>query len=420
LTITALREQNWSVFLREFARLSGFTQEQIHQATGLKQPTISRLMSGAVKAPAVKTLRLLCEGLRVPPELSGIGWGVRTPAVPPRGGEETSFPEVEPGDASVRQFEPFELMPDQAPGLDPEVTLRNLQDTRPKLLALNDELGGDLALCRSASQLVGEAEMLVQHGRLSAELTHQSRLLAEQLAMYSGWLFYDANNQQRALSYWRHALWGAQLAGHSLMEVYALESLSLQAAAFLNRPMDAIQLAQRAMTISRGNESLHLRSLLLMRESVGWAARGDASQAENLYERAKSAYLDPAAATESNPDWLNFYTLAEIEGLRAFSLMLLNDNTKAQKLLRRTITGVGSEFHRNHLYYIAALGRVTTKVGDIKEAIDIVEPHLEEYTKTGSTRAVNHLRVVVDAASKERSSRARAFANDAQELKLWH
>ena len=67
----ALARGDWSTVLRAFLD-SGLSQTAIAARTGLSQSQVSRLTSGKSRAPGIKTVKALCDGLTVPRQLAGL------------------------------------------------------------------------------------------------------------------------------------------------------------------------------------------------------------------------------------------------------------------------------------------------------------------------------------------------------------
>ncbi len=420
--VASLGDGQWATVLRKFMWADNkVTQSQIGTATKLSQSLISRLMNGQVQTLSTEHCKQLCDGLGIPRDLAGLA---------PKGESLHVQADAKPSDtysdaaglsgvsAEGLTLGAFAELPNLTINDDPEAEVRLLQDTAPKLLALNDKMGGIDGLCQIAAGLVDRADRLLQQRQLPSDLINDTQSLAEEFAMDTGWLYYDGGNQRKAQAYWRHALLQAQLSGDRRMEVYALESLSGQAASFLDRPFDAIRLAQLARGIANEWAAPRLKSLLYMRESIGWATRGDAKECERTFLSAQTCLAETPAY--SDPEWVNFYTKAELEGLRAYSLMLLGEDARAQAGLLNTVSNIGPQYLRNQLYYTAMLSRVTANTGDIAGASELLVPHLDAYAATGSSRAYGHLLTVIDKARRSRSSRALAFADAARDVKIWN
>jgi len=368
-------------------------------------------MNGQIKTPTIQTVRALCDGLGIPRDLAGLA---------PQGGTHVSGGEENPanrneflrnifGTTAAATLGSLVEMPERLSASATEQELRQLREATPKLLSLNDQVGGSDGLCRLATRLAARADVLLQRGISISEHTHEIQLLAGQLAMYAGWLFYDGGDQGNARAYWQQALFQSQLANDPLVEVYALESLSTQAAWFLSRPQEAISLAKRAQTVASGWASPRLKSLLLMREATGWAVQGDSREFERSYRTGASLFADEV--TDDDPDWINFYVHAEVDGLRALAIMALGDHKRASSLFQKMVGQIGPELRRNQLYYVAMLGRETASAGDISTATDILLPHLSAISESGSWRTHRHVKAVAYQAKGSKSSKGVSFAD---------
>jgi transcriptional regulator with XRE-family HTH domain len=388
-------------------------QSDIVRATGVTQTTVNRLVNGRTRSPDIVTIRALCDGLGIPREMAGLR-GTRWPPAPAE--EEATnrrdFIKVSSGAALA-----LSLGVASGPAsADADAELRALEDAAPKLLELNDEWGGAEGLCEMAHGLAARADGLLQRGDLRGGQPARAQEIAVRLAMYAGWLYYDGGDQSRARGAWLHASQHADFAEDSLNLVYALESMSAQAAYFLERPYDAVNFARRAQRQATGWAPGRLRSLLHMREAAGWAAQGRSLELHAQERLARCALESDAGTGEPEPDWLRFYGQAELEGLSALAQLQVGNNREAQHRLEAVVAGIEPAYVRNRVYYTAVLAKVRLINGDATGAAERLRPLLADVVATGSWRTHQHLHAALRLASAGRTAAGLQLVDEARAL----
>ncbi|XUZ24761.1 helix-turn-helix domain-containing protein [Streptomyces sp. RMIT01] len=68
----AWARQDWAAILREYRRAAGLSQRQLEPLVGMPQPHISAIESGRRQVTSADVRARITEGLRVPPELTGM------------------------------------------------------------------------------------------------------------------------------------------------------------------------------------------------------------------------------------------------------------------------------------------------------------------------------------------------------------
>lgn len=94
-------------------------------------------------------------------------------------------------------------------------------------------------------------------------------------------------------------------------------------------------------------------SLLALREAGGWAGLADRTGCEQALVRAQALY--DRGPCDSDPEWMSFYGVAELEGLEAQCWSTLGDWPRAARHAKRAADLQDPHFSRNIALYTAEL-----------------------------------------------------------------
>jgi transcriptional regulator with XRE-family HTH domain len=406
--LAALADWRWGEVLAVLQRSDvGFSQSAISRATGLSQSTISRLSSGKSASPNLQTVRSLCAGLGIPLVMAGLA-----PV-------EDLTEHAEEAETDRRTFLTSAVFATLGlTNLGEALTARehiplgdeleSLRRAAPDLLRMNDEEGGTARLCQLSAWLIERTEGVLHNHKASQRDRSAARELTIELAMQAGWLHYDAGDQRAARHYWQHALFQAEMAEDSEGQVYALQSLAVQATYGLARPMEALDFTNRAQRIATGEWlSPKLRSLLLMRQSNAHAELKDKRASLAAYQAAARCLSQESNAEQ--PRWVDFYDEAELEGLLALAYRSMGEFSTARAHLIEIEGRLPEHMLRNRLYYTAVLARCSAEMGDTSAAADVLLPKLEAIRSTGSWRTHKHVKSVLRQAGESGSTAARGL-----------
>jgi transcriptional regulator with XRE-family HTH domain len=397
--LEALEEQDWATVLGVVIKATGASQGAIATAVGMSQQQVSRLLSGERQARTIDAIRDLCDGLGIPRVLAGLA--------PEREVSATDRREFIQS-ATIAGAAALSPLPWNGARLTPaqaEREVRRLRAAIPTLFGFHNSEGGTKQACRQATDLVRRADALVEHGLPSLRLNSEAQAVAVELGMIGGWLYFDAGKHTEAKASWQYALYAAQLAGDPVQEVYALESLSVQATR-LGRPREGQRLAGRAQQLAAGWASRRLRSLLYMREASAWAGQQNMREFRNAAKRARQFYRP---VTTDDPAWLHFYLPAELDGLEGLGYLRAGSSKSATDLICRALNQMSPDLRRNHVYYTACLGHALASTGELEGAIATLTPHLDGFASTGSMRARDRVLAVCDIARQTKSTVGRNF-----------
>ncbi|GLZ79604.1 hypothetical protein Afil01_44110 [Actinorhabdospora filicis] len=215
-TRTALARGDWATVLHLYIRATGATQTQIAEATGLTQPVISRIAGGKRRPTHLETIRALCHGLGVPPQLAGLADTDEGPETKRR-----AFLATAATVAFAGSLAPYDGLPDVEQLAAPVLAYRRAEaHTAARLL--RPPVTAHLTMLR---QLAGIAEK--QYGPTT---TARLYTLVSEAAGFAGWLASDTDDRAEARRSYQLAVHAAERAGHELLVCYMRVSLAQYAA----------------------------------------------------------------------------------------------------------------------------------------------------------------------------------------------
>ncbi|HEY8979071.1 MAG TPA: hypothetical protein VIU15_05750 [Streptomyces sp.] len=142
--------------------------------------------------------------------------------------------------------------------------------------------------------------------------------VAAELAELAGWMSYDVGLQPTAQKYFVLALHAAKEAGDRSLGSYILSSMSRQMI-HLGRPEDALELIHLAQYGSRDCASPRTQSMLYAMEARAYANMGQPGRCKRAVRMAEDTFADADDWDEPDPDWIGFFTEAELYGENSHS-----------------------------------------------------------------------------------------------------
>ncbi|MGH3623999.1 MAG: hypothetical protein ACRDQ5_19785 [Sciscionella sp.] len=151
----------------------------------------------------------------------------------------------------------------------------------------------------------------LQRGTVAPSAEHELQRVTAATTYQTGWLAYDAGQQDAARHWWLEACHLANLTEIPEAHVAALATMALQASDGPARGREVVELAQRARTVAHtGNATPTVLSVLAAREAVGHAMSGDRGAATSAMSEARRQ-LDHGRSAD-DPLWVGFWTPADL------------------------------------------------------------------------------------------------------------
>ncbi|MET9127141.1 hypothetical protein [Streptomyces sp. NPDC004528] len=207
----------------------------------------------------------------------------------------------------------------------------------------------------------------------------QLQLLVGETAEHCAWLYYDADEQDKARRYWGEALTAATVLQDESLQILVLASLSMQAS-YEGRPREGYNLAQAAQKRAAQFGSPVLQSLIASREARALSLMRDTSGASRrLADSMRLA--ERAARGRPSPDWAAFHGQAELDYAQGLLYTEAGHHHAAVGFLRAALAHQDRTYGRNRALYRLTLARSLVQDGEVDEgaanAVDSLE-HLEE------------------------------------------
>ncbi|MEH0419990.1 hypothetical protein [Streptomyces sp. B21-083] len=355
--LRAVRELEFQMSRQEFAKLVVATGEEMGEPVGCTSRLVAAWEDGDVDCPRAVYRRILS---RLTSGRTMTELGFRPPSAAT--GRESVLPPHEPGRVAPVNRRGFLF---EGAGAAFSYSLGALVQRRPGRIGITDVRAvdeavttiysydhdhGSATLRRDASNMLHIAYEWLHDGAYTEKTGKRLRSATGHLSIAAGWLSYDSGRAADARSLYGEALAAARIADDPGLEGHAFGCLSLLAKAS-GRPREAIGAAQGAQSVVRTYGSSRLLSLFAMREAGGWALLGDRGVADQAIVRAHHLYAKGPA--ESDPEWLEFYTPAELAGLEALARADLDQHERAAAGAEQAVLLHGDRFVRNRALYTA-------------------------------------------------------------------
>lgn len=310
--------------------------------------------------------------------------------------------------------------PTAAPGIPqlsgPELDL--LESTTVMFRQWDAQCGGGLRRKAVVGQL-HEVTDLLQEPQPDTTATRLFTCAAE-LAELAGWMSYDVGLQPTAQKYFVLALHAAKEAGDKPLGSYILSSMSRQMI-HLGRPDDALELIHLAQYGSRDCATARTQAMLYAMEARAYANMGQPSKCKRAVRMAEDTFEDAGLDGEREPDWIRFFTEAELNGENAHSYRDLAYvagrspmyASLAEPLMDRAVRLFREDPVHQRSYALNLIGMATVHLlkKEPEQATELASEALTVARRVRSERVNNRLRKTVDTA-------ARDFGDVAQVVRL--
>ncbi|MFE0424817.1 hypothetical protein [Streptomyces sp. NPDC058953] len=311
-----------------------------------------------------------------------------------------------PGDPG-RAVTPPETGGHRMPRLSgPELDL--LESTTVMFRQWDAQCGGGLRRKAVVGQLHEVTDLLQEpHPDLT---TARLFTCAAELAQLAGWMSYDVGLQPTAQKYFVLALHAAKEAGDKPLGSYILSSMSRQMI-HLGRPDDALELIHLAQYGSRDCATARTQAMLYAMEARAYANMGQPSKCKRAVRMAEATFADAGDDGEREPDWIRFFTEAELNGENAHSYRDLayvagrspNYASLAEPLMERAVQLFRDDPVHQRSYALNLIGMATVHLlkKEPEQATELASEALTVARRVRSERVNNRLRKTVDTAARD-------------------
>ncbi|MEG3629041.1 transcriptional repressor NsdA [Streptomyces poriticola] len=288
----------------------------------------------------------------------------------------------------------------------PELEL--LESTTVMFRRWDAQCGGGLRRKAVVGQLHEVTDLLQepQPGPTRAKLFK----VAAELAELAGWMSYDIGLQPTAQKYFVLALHAAKEAGDRPLGSYILSSMSRQMI-HLGRPDDALELVHLAQYGSRDCASPRTQSMLYAMEARAYANMGQPSRCKRAVRMAEDAFADAAEWDEPDPDWIRFFSEAELHGENSHSFRDLayvagrspTYASLAEPLMGRAVQLFREDDEHQRSYALNLIGMATVHLlrREPEQSTALVTEAMGIAKKVRSERVNTRIRKTVDTAVRD-------------------
>ncbi|MFF9281079.1 transcriptional repressor NsdA [Streptomyces griseosporeus] len=306
----------------------------------------------------------------------------------------------------VRDAEP--LPTSRARGRLSRPELELLESTTVMFRQWDAQCGGGLRRKAVVGQL-HEVTDLLQEPQPEATARKLFKVAAE-LAELAGWMSYDVGLQPTAQKYFVLALHAAKEAGDKPLGSYILSSMSRQMI-HLGRPDDALELIHLAQYGSRDCASPRTQSMLYAMEARAYANMGQPGKCKRAVRMAEDTFADADDWDEPDPDWIRFFSEAELHGENSHSFRDLayvagrspTYASLAQPPMERAVELFAQDKEHQRSYALNLIGMATVHLlqREPEQGAVYAEQAMKVAKKVRSERVNTRIRKTVDTAARD-------------------
>ncbi|MDI3388407.1 hypothetical protein QIS99_19680 [Streptomyces sp. B-S-A8] len=287
----------------------------------------------------------------------------------------------------------------------PELDL--LESTTAMFRQWDAQCGGGLRRKAVVGQL-HEVTDLLQEPQPAATERRLFKIAAE-LAELAGWMSYDVGLQPTAQKYFVLALHAAKEAGDKPLGSYVLSGMSRQMI-HLGRPDDALELIHLAQYGSRDCATPRTQAMLYAMEARAYANMGQPSKTKRAVRMAEDTFADVHDIEEREPDWIRFFSEAELNGENAHSYRDLayvagrspTYASLSQPVMERAVDLFSKDTEHQRSYALNLIGMATVHLlqREPEQSCVLAGQALGIARKVRSERVNTRLRKTVDTAMR--------------------
>ncbi|MFC5721155.1 hypothetical protein ACFP1Z_13345 [Streptomyces gamaensis] len=287
----------------------------------------------------------------------------------------------------------------------PELDL--LESTTTMFRQWDAQCGGGLRRKAVVGQL-HEVTDLLQEPQSEATGKRLFKVAAE-LAQLAGWMSYDIGLHPTAQKYFVLALHAAKEAGDRPLGSYILSSMSRQMI-HLGRPEDALELIHLGQYGSRETATPRTQAMLYAVEARAYATLGQPAKCKRAVHMAEDCFAD-CAARDGDPDWIRFFSEAELNAENAHSyrdLAYVAGRSPAYTSLARPkmeraveLFSQDTEHYRSYALNLIGLATVNLMEREPEESAVYAAKALRIAKRVRSERVNNRLRKTVGTAARD-------------------
>ena len=263
------------------------------------------------------------------------------------------------------------------------------------LYQLDDAYGGDDVRSLAVRHL-RRVRRVINTGKFPDTIGRQLHLLAGEIAEHCGWLYFDADDQEKARGYWGEALTVATMLRDANLEILIFSSMSLQAC-YEGRPRDGLDLARAAQQRATQHGSPVLQSITASREARALSMLSDGKSAGRRLTAAMKLVDRPGRSGRPAPEWTAFHGPAELDYAQGLYYTEIGHHSAASQFLRAALVHQEASYGRNRALYRLTLAKSLVDTGEVDEGAAHAVGSLEHLEEVESGRVMRRLTEVAGA-----------------------
>ncbi|MFD0407709.1 multiprotein-bridging factor 1 family protein [Kitasatospora sp. NPDC127116] len=281
------------------------------------------------------------------------------------------------------------------------------------LYTIDHSQGGHVAR-QAAVRVLQSIEKAMTGGVYLAPIGRDLHTLVGTLHSHLGWIEFDAGRSAAARAACTEALTSARLVGDPLLEVRALDSLSLLAVE-QKRPWEAVAAATASGEIAQAQAGPKVKSVVALRQARALSAAGDYAGARRALSRAMT-WQDRSDGDTDAPSWTAFAGQVEVDYATAAWHVETGKLAYAIPFLRSAIEHLGPTYGRNAALYRARLAEVLMRTGEVEESCTEAVTGARAAKGMASARLTDRLRMVASLAARVDTAAARDCVEELRAL----
>jgi hypothetical protein len=216
--------------------------------------------------------------------------------------------------------------------------------------------------------------------------------------------------QPTAQKYFVLALHAAKEAGDKPFGSFVLSSMSRQMI-HLGRPEDALELIHLAQYGSRDCASPRTQAMLYAMEARAYANMGQPGKCKRAVRMAEDTFADAEEFDEPEPDWIRFFSEAELNGENAHSYRDLAYvagrspayASLAEPVMAKAVELFGEDAEHQRSYALNLVGMATVHLlrREPEQSAVLAEKAMTIAKKVRSERVNTRIRKTVDTAVRD-------------------
>ncbi|MFC1420439.1 transcriptional repressor NsdA [Streptacidiphilus cavernicola] len=288
----------------------------------------------------------------------------------------------------------------------PELAL--LESTVRMFRQWDAQNGGGLRRKAVVGQLHEVCDLLQE--TYPADVTRRLFQTTAQLAHLAGWMSYDIGMHPSAQKYYVLALHAAKEAGDRPFGALILSDMCRQMI-HLNRSSDALELVHLAQYGSRDTATARTSALMHALEARAYANLGEVNKCYRAARLAEDSFTDISVPLEQEPDWITFFSEAELNAENAHSYRDLSYHAgrsevyalQAQPVMERAVELFAQDPDHQRSYALNLIGMSSVHLlqKQPEEAAASAQQALEIAIRIRSERVNTRVRKTTAAATDE-------------------